>query len=165
MTKSHWLLMVVPIAVLVVAVGLVACSEPPETPTPEQPGLIDMVTDDDGNGIPDEFEREFRAVLELAGDPGDSDSDSGYAEALAAIEELQRRVPISEETRRGQARIATLLSDAVNGDLTQEEVMAIHMEIGELQESFLRDDPIHAAAMRHTETLLAEWEGDTFAPQ
>ena len=165
MTKSHWLLMVVPIAVLVVAVGLVACSEPPETPTPEQPGLIDMVTDDDGNGIPDEFEREFRAALEIAGDPGGSDSDPGFAEALAAIEELQRRVPISEETRRGQAPFATLLSEAAaNADLTDEEALAIHMEIAELQESFLRD-PIHAAAMRHTETLLAEWEGDTFAPQ
>ena len=138
--------------------------------TEAQIDYIDMVTDADGNGIPDGFEIVFNGALLIAGVPGvgtdgPTGADDAETRALAAIEALEVRIPVKPQTRRIQGHILSYMQILADPNTRERRHPIITAKILDLQNRMLTNDPVYAAAMRHTGTLLDRWEGDTFAPE
>ena len=125
---------------LVLVPSVVTAGGGPDGDTP-----IDMETDDDGNGIPDEFEREFRAMgasmMNLDSSAMDF-TDVYGSEAYKVMRDFYERLPISEQTKQALDERATTFQDLAAMDSPRDQKNALDGILEEDKE-LLRDDAVY----------------------
>ena len=124
--------------------------EPDDEPDNES---FDMNTDNDRNNIPDEFENAYREIRTIA--------EAGQ-DVTNTMNEFIRRIPVSSQTLSAKADIASMYQQLQSASsVEQQQVLLI--EIQNIADRMVRDDPVHAAALQYLDMLdpysLSELDG------
>ena len=114
----------------------------------DEPAPFDMNTDENGNGIPDEFEDAYRELERTAGQSGGAVGSSDSS----AIDRFVARIPVSQDTLRLKSQIDTIFRTYLEAS-SPERQQALWSQIQDLADQMVRDDPVHAAALRYIDML------------
>ena len=153
-------LSVVRVAVGVIAVALAlmlpfgtgsVSAQPADEPAP-----FDMTTDNDGNGIPDEFENAYNELERTAGQAGGASGSSDNT----AMDRFVERIPVAQDTLNLKSQIDATYR-TYQETSSPERQQALLRQIQDLADQMARDDPVHAAALRYFDMLGTQ---DTPAP-
>ena len=141
-------ILIILIAVVIIAIALALALPRGEGPVPAQqsdePRPFDMATDTDGNGIPDDFENAYRELMASQSASGEFD--------FAAMERFANRVPVSEETRRLRSEIDAKTQELLSAT-SDSRRMELMMQIQDLADRMVENDPIHAASLEYLDRL------------
>ena len=107
---------------------------------------FDMITDRDGNDVPDDFENAYRELMEPTAD-GDFD--------LAAMERFEDRIPLNEETRRLRDQIDAKTQELMSATSEARQIELLK-EIQELSDRMVENDPVHSATLEYLERIESQ---------
>ncbi len=127
----------------------------------EEATPIDMDTDDDGNGIPDEFETEFRVLLDsmLSMDAGLLNMGDIYqGDAYKALRGFYERLPIEAKTKQVLDAIPGLYQKLILDDALEKNPDALD-ELAAKEMEAIEDDEVYARAVEYIETITSDVAG------
>ncbi len=123
---------------------------------------IDMETDDDGNGIPDEFEAEYRELLAaLASMSIDSMNlkDIYESEVYKALRDFYERLPIAAFTKQVLDQHALAFQKLAAVDSLEKQREALD-DILKEEKELRNQDPVYARAVKYIRAItLPDMEG------
>ena len=129
----------------------------------QEESSIDMETDQDGNGIPDEFETEFRALLNtvLAMDSGSLNMGNIYeGEAYKALNGFYERLPIKASTKELLREIPGLYQKLMLDDDSEKDAEALNKILAKELKA-IKDDDVYANAVRYVGEIMADITGSS----
>ena len=118
---------------------------------------IDMETDEDGNGIPDDFETEFRALLDtmLAMDSASLKMGDIYkGEAYKTLRDFHERLPIEASTKQVLHELPGLYQKLILDDELEKNPKALD-EIVAKEKKVAEDDEVYARAVGYMEAIIS----------
>lgn len=124
----------------------------------QEESSIDMDTDQDGNGIPDEFETEFRELLDtvLAMDSGSLNMGNIYqGEAYKALNGFYERLPIEASTKAVLREIPELYQKLMLDDEFEKDQEALNKIVSKELKA-IEDDDVYANAVRYIGMITAD---------
>ena len=127
----------------------------------EEATPIDMDTDDDGNGIPNEFETEFRVLLDsmLSMDAGLLNMRDIYqGDAYKALRGFYERLPIQAKTKQVLDAIPGLYQKLILDDALEKNPDALDELVAKETEA-IEDDEVYATAVEYIEAITSDVAG------
>ena len=126
--------------------------------TDHEESSIDMDTDDDGNGIPDEFETEFRELLDtmLAMDSGSLKMGDIYGgDAYKALNGFYERLSIEASTKQVLDELPGLYQKLMLDDELEKDPEALNKIVAK-ELKVIEDDEVYADAVRYIHEIMAD---------
>ena len=118
---------------------------------------IDMETDEDGNGIPDDFETEFRELLGtmLAMDSASLKMGDIYeGEAYKTLRDFYERLPIEAATKEVLDELPGLYQKLILDDELEKNPKALD-EIVAKEKEVAKNDEVYARVVRYIEAITS----------
>ena len=130
--------------------------------TDDKAAPIDMETDDDGNGIPDEFESEFLLLKDKIV-AMDADAlnigDIREGKAYKTLRAFYERLPIKAETKELLDEIAGAFEEFALADSPEDRDKAMK-EVAEKEERAAETDKVYADAVQYIKAIIGDGAGD-----
>jgi hypothetical protein len=127
---------------------------------------IDMKTDDDGNGIPDEFETEYRKLMAALADIDASQTnleDIQESKTSEVLRGFYERLPIKAQTKQALDQRALEFKKFAKAD-TSGQQQKVFDDVLKKEKELLEDDPVYAKVMKYIQAIaLSKAEGDSVA--
>ena len=126
--------------------------------TDEETGTIDMETDNDGNGIPDEFETEYRKFVASIKNMDTSSldlQDVRQSEPYKALRGFHERLPMKSETKVALDQGALAFQEAANTDSPEKQRKQME-ELAEIHKKLLEDDQVYMRAMQYIRAITKD---------
>ena len=118
---------------------------------------IDMETDDDGNGIPDDFEAEYRELISsmMSVDVSSADLlDIQESETYKVLRGFYERLPIAALTKQALDQRALEFQKLAKTDSLEKQKEAID-EMLKKESELLKDDPVYAKAVEYIAAITS----------
>ena len=110
---------------------------------------IDMDTDEDGNGIPDEFETEYRELISSMTSVGVNSADLvdiQESETYKLLRGFYERLPIAAQTKQALDQRALDVQKLAKSDSLEKQQEGMD-DILKNEKQLLKDDPVYAKAV------------------
>ena len=125
-----------------------------------------METDDDGNGIPDEFETEYRKLMAALADIDASQTnleDIQESKTSEVLRGFYERLPIKAQTKQALDQRALEFKKFAKAD-TSGQQQKVFDDVLKKEKELLEDDPVYAKVMKYIRAIaLSKAEGDSVA--
>lgn len=141
--------------VVVLAVGLLVTVPFASAEDSSGQSEIDMETDDDGNGIPDEFEDEFKELLAAMSEmyPSDTKLEDIYdSKPYREIRGFYERLPIKAITKEGLDEIASDFRELAAANTLAKEEKAIE-QLQKKQQDLIDNDRVYKQAVEYIKAM------------
>ena len=154
MRKYTLVIAALAVLAIVVAATILFSGSAWATANADEPTPFDMETDNDENGIPDDFENAFDEIELLDRSAQRSPSAAGDRQEtiLQAIDEFAKRVPLDPRTLRLQAQINDYHAIMMM-DITDQRRRDLAEKVQRLEQRIQDTDPVYVASSKYLHAL------------